>query len=421
MRRLSGKPLRRQNNSEKKYKKREGSIPPLTHEIFDGTSTLNDPHKINRKHEELDMKLPRILFLGICCQLPICSTLNAQEQTLQDPQTGSSVKTRITTLDGKELDINAPDSPVKIIQVPGAPGQPNRVEFRIDSLVNRGEDQRARRTRRDEPTTMRQVRIGDYKTDGVLMMDDMWQTMASQLLSRFLGPVELKTLGKDQSLADFAKKNGLTERELRMLHPLMDFEDRDQELPVCVELTHRILPGETLSFLADLYQTDEATLKTLNSIEKDEDLTWRKIRVPVVMEVGRFGLSCYVVMYAPAGRKPSFNANDYVRRTHRVTKGDTLDSIAKAYRTSAADLRLINRLESDANVKDGQTLVVQSDLRLADSINPEWLVHAIDTELKVDLAQVLELNGLKNPEAFQGGSVIKVPSLVAQRSTNATP
>ena len=343
-----------------------------------------------------------------------CSLLSAQEAGNLEirQQGGVTIKTKTRTLDGKPVELNGADPPVQIIQIPGTPGEPNRVEFRFDAITGEGDkpsEKGTKRQRGNEPTTMRQVRIGDYKTDGVLMMGDMWQTMASQLLSRFLGPVELKTLRKDQSLADFAEQHGTTENEIKILHPLMEFDSRDADLPVCVNLMHRVLPGETLEFLADLYQTDETTLRKINDIKPNEEITWRRLRMPVVMEMGRFGLSCYVVMYAPKDRKPAFNLNEYKVKIHRVSSSEDLPSIAELYRQTIDNLVIMNGLTAEQDLVEGQMLVVQSELRLADNVEPEWLVHAIDSELDVDLGQLLKLNQLKSPEELRGRTVIALP------------
>jgi LysM repeat protein len=44
--------------------------------------------------------------------------------------------------------------------------------------------------------------------------------------------------------------------------------------------------------------------------------------------------------------------------THLVTKGETLTSIAKHYKTSVADLLKLNKIENDRKLQIGQTLLI---------------------------------------------------------------
>jgi LysM repeat protein len=46
--------------------------------------------------------------------------------------------------------------------------------------------------------------------------------------------------------------------------------------------------------------------------------------------------------------------------THTVTKGETLTSIAKHYKTNVADLMKSNKIENDRKLQIGQTLIIPS-------------------------------------------------------------
>ncbi|MEM0924805.1 MAG: LysM peptidoglycan-binding domain-containing protein, partial [Planctomycetota bacterium] len=201
---------------------------------------------------------------------------------------GVAVTTRITTPDGKPVELDA--SPVKVIQRQGPPGQPNSVEFRFER--EDGTNVFTQNERNDErPTTMRQTRIGDYRTDGVLFAGEMWRSMKKWGVEKMVEPMKLSAYRPDQEIRKFAESHELTIKELQLLNPLVEVESLRFETPLCVEMTHRVLPGEDLGFLAALYQTNESTLRELNSLRPGESVLWRKLRVPAVVELGRSGLA----------------------------------------------------------------------------------------------------------------------------------
>lgn len=349
-----------------------------------------------------------ILFSSIC--LFSTTAILTQESTGKKTtieQEGVKVEMSITNPDGSP--ISSQNSPIKIIQNPQVAGQPNQLEFRFESPDGRNLFATANESDGEEPTTMRQIRMGDYATDGVLLAGDMWRSMDKWGVAGMLGRIKLATFERGQSLATFAESCQLEEDELRLLNPLVKFETLKSDTPVCVESNHRVLPGEDLRFLANLYQTSELTLMKLNQLEKDDSLEWRLIKVPAVTEKSRSGFSFYTVKYSPANPTTSFSRQDYVNRQHRVAAGQNLAAIAEMYETTVEDLRRLNGLTAEERLLVGQVITTKSEIKLEADINVAHLVNSLERVFGVRLEEIMALNKFKSPADFQAGDTIQIP------------
>ncbi|MFZ1874831.1 MAG: N-acetylmuramoyl-L-alanine amidase AmiB [Chania sp.] len=103
---------------------------------------------------------------------------------------------------------------------------------------------------------------------------------------------------------------------------------------------HVVKPAETLSGIADSYGTSMAALRTLNNLKKDGVWVGQRLKVPA-------GASIAVPAKAKAN-KPT---------RHKVTRGDTLSSIAARYGVSVSELKSVNKLKSDVAPLDRNLII----------------------------------------------------------------
>jgi N-acetylmuramoyl-L-alanine amidase len=103
---------------------------------------------------------------------------------------------------------------------------------------------------------------------------------------------------------------------------------------------HVVKPAETLSGIADSYGTSMAALRTLNNLKKDGVWVGQRLKVPAGASVA-----------VPAKAK----ANKPTR--HKVTRGDTLSSIAARYGVSVSELKSVNKLKSDVAPLDRNLII----------------------------------------------------------------
>lgn len=104
--------------------------------------------------------------------------------------------------------------------------------------------------------------------------------------------------------------------------------------------THIVGKGDTIAAIARRYGVSQAELSSANHLESST------IRVGQALTIPQRG----------AGNAP---APGY--RQHKVRKGQTLDSIARRYGVSVADLRTANDMGASNMIKVGQTLRVPAD------------------------------------------------------------
>ncbi|MGL5769616.1 MAG: LysM peptidoglycan-binding domain-containing protein [Plesiomonas shigelloides] len=125
---------------------------------------------------------------------------------------------------------------------------------------------------------------------------------------------------------------------------------------------HVVKRGETLTRIAEQYDTDVATLKRLNRMKSGELLVGQKLKLPSAASSS----SAEVTENRP--RPPVVDQPEPVvdsraaasaTTVHTVTRGETLLRIAEKYDTTLAELRSLNNLKRD-QVNVGQKLKVPS-------------------------------------------------------------
>lgn len=125
---------------------------------------------------------------------------------------------------------------------------------------------------------------------------------------------------------------------------------------------HVVKRGETLTRIAEQYDTDVVTLKRLNRMKSGELLVGQKLKLPSAASSS----SAEVTESRP--RPPVVDQPEPVVESraaasatsvHTVTRGETLLRIAEKYDTTLAELRSLNNLKRD-QVNVGQKLKVPS-------------------------------------------------------------
>ena len=125
---------------------------------------------------------------------------------------------------------------------------------------------------------------------------------------------------------------------------------------------HVVKRGETLTRIAEQYDTDVATLKRLNRMKSGELLVGQKLKLPSAAS------SSSVEVTESRPRPPVVDQPEPVVESraaasattvHTVTRGETLLRIAEKYDTTLTELRSLNNLKRD-QVNVGQKLKVPS-------------------------------------------------------------
>ncbi len=109
--------------------------------------------------------------------------------------------------------------------------------------------------------------------------------------------------------------------------------------------------------------------------------------------------------------------------THKVQKGETLYSIAKAYAVTVKDLRAANSLEDDDAILIGQKLSIPTEGRETDqdkaakpkggqthTVAKGETLKGIARRHGVSVDAIIEANGLRSPKAIRPRMVLSIPS-----------
>ncbi|WP_025122311.1 MULTISPECIES: N-acetylmuramoyl-L-alanine amidase AmiB [unclassified Serratia (in: enterobacteria)] len=108
---------------------------------------------------------------------------------------------------------------------------------------------------------------------------------------------------------------------------------------------HVVKRAETLSGIADSYGTSMAALRDLNKLKKDGVWVGQRLKVPAGKKVAA------LVQTKAKSTKPG---------KHKVTRGDTLSSIAAHYGVSVSELKRVNKLKSDVAPLDRTLIIPQA-------------------------------------------------------------
>ena len=167
--------------------------------------------------------------------------------------------------------------------------------------------------------------------------------------------------------------------------------DGDVEIP----LVHIVEAGETLSSIAQLYNTTVALLQQLNSISD-----------PSLLYVGQ-------ELVIPGG------GGDQVAAVHIVQVGESLLGLAAAYSTTVESLAADNRLVKVEDVGAGQSLNIMSRTGTAEpialtgltyTVQPGDILLSVAAEYGLSLAEISAVNELPYPAYLIPNQRLFLPS-----------
>lgn len=143
---------------------------------------------------------------------------------------------------------------------------------------------------------------------------------------------------------DVAAAVNSTTDDLRQPEPVTS-PARSSAVNVGKTQIHVVKRAETLSGIATSYGTSMAALRELNKLKKDGVWVGQRLKVPA----GKKAVAS--VQTKAKSAKPG---------KHKVTRGDTLSSIAARYGVSVSELKRVNKLKSDVAPLDRTLIIPQA-------------------------------------------------------------
>ncbi len=113
-------------------------------------------------------------------------------------------------------------------------------------------------------------------------------------------------------------------------------------------VTHVVQRGETLSEIAEKYNTSVSKIRSMNNIHNSHIQVGQKLKVPT-------NLASQI--------EPSDNPKGSTKVIHVVKKGDTLTSIANKYNVSLTKLKSWNDLDGRKPIYPGQRIVIYQSIK----------------------------------------------------------
>jgi LysM repeat protein len=196
--------------------------------------------------------------------------------------------------------------------------------------------------------------------------------------------------------------------------------------PVTTEVSHTVETGETLAQIATRYGVTVSAVATQNNIAEDATLSAGDV-IRVTTTTIPSGPRSPVIpdpsVVTPSSQPPSGGVTDYV-----VKQGDTLLRIAFAHQTTVANLMSLNSITDASRIFVGQKLRVQpgSSKPLEPLVvktapgTVDYVVKRGDTLQKIaranktTVAALTSLNSLSRPNRLLVGQKLKIPTKNSQ-------
>jgi LysM repeat protein len=171
-----------------------------------------------------------------------------------------------------------------------------------------------------------------------------------------------------------------------------------QEVTPATELVHTVARGESLWLIARKYGVAERMLRVANGIAGERLLVGERLRIPGTAQAGA-GVTA-------ANSSPSAEMS-----SHRVRRGESLWTIARAYGVTEEMLRMTNAIRGDRLFEGdvimipaaaGGTTVVRYTVERGDSL---WIIA---DRLGISVQAIRDANGLDTSRIYTG-QVLSVP------------
>ena len=196
------------------------------------------------------------------------------------------------------------------------------------------------------------------------------------------------------------------------------FAQRYSELPTKTLYTmHKVRKGETVSGIAKKYGVSPFNIIQANSLSRKYRIYPGQIlKIPGYGESNLSQKTSANKGYPEADDNPdkiSASKNGY--STYKVKPGDTLEEIAKNFKTTSSDLEQINGINNQDLIKTGEKLKVpsinnanKSQKIVIHKVKRGETLWSIANYFRVPLQKLLEWNSLSNPSYIRIGDRIKI-------------
>lgn len=163
---------------------------------------------------------------------------------------------------------------------------------------------------------------------------------------------------------------------------------------------HKIKSGESLSVIAQRYQTSSREIQKLNGMKTSFIRAGKTLLIPLPQS--------HTLARQPLQKSKNYQGQKYV---HLVQSGESLWTIARYYNTTPRKLCEWNRISIRNPIREGQPLVIHSDQygkELSHTLKNGESLWIVAKKYRVTTQELCNWNGIKQSDILQPGTKITV-------------
>ncbi|RKX29127.1 MAG: hypothetical protein DRP47_02570 [Candidatus Zixiibacteriota bacterium] len=181
---------------------------------------------------------------------------------------------------------------------------------------------------------------------------------------------------------------------------------------------YSVRSGDTMWDIARAFGTTVNALRRINYIERGSRIyVGQRLKIPADSKY--FAVNNKNVITPASNRNNKVETGkDYTStgssssKTHKVRRGDTLWDIARKYGTTTSYIRRLNSMGRSSRIYPGQVLVVSGD-----SGGPGYVIHKVKRgetleriarKYRTTISMIIKDNGIHNPDRLQVGEKLKI-------------
>ncbi len=193
-----------------------------------------------------------------------------------------------------------------------------------------------------------------------------------------------------------------------LLLPIAEAKDfkktfnHDQNLFSLRWAKHKIRPGESLSVIAQKYQTSSREIKKLNSMKSDRIRAGRTLLIPIPEKYAEILLA---QQQQPASKRTN------ISHVHKVRPNESLWKIARQYNTSVQQIAAWNNINTEATLRKGQNLKIYSSKygqKITHTLKQGESLWILAQKYNTSTQQIANWNQLNQAEVLQPGKKLKI-------------
>jgi len=169
---------------------------------------------------------------------------------------------------------------------------------------------------------------------------------------------------------------------------------------------YSVRSGDTMWDIARAFGTSVEALRGINYIERGSRIyVGQKLKIPT--DATKLESTSYASKQSNNNSSVTISSN-----SHKVRKGDTLWDIARKYGTTTSAIRKMNSLGRSSRIYPGQVLAVKSD-----GSGSNYVIHkvtrgeslgTIARKYRTTINSIINANNISNPDRLQIGDKIKI-------------